>query len=295
MLSRSWTVLAAVALATAVSLRLEGLCSQTEARWFYWGWSLVYDEMQPYFTSDEMREAGLDMADLVKAGPLNVLDVGAGTGTLSRQVLRRVPTAKLTLLDLSPEMLERAKAKPELAPCSFVLSDAESLPFDDSSFDRVVSSGTLYYYPRPVVALREQLRVVKPGGHVLAMGSLAPKPMLVRLLAQTFNRFPTEEQYVQWFEAAGLSNVRTRYISNPWNAAQYALAIAGTKAAGTASPPRSLPPPPTLQSRLRELAYLPVAAIRFAVAIIAFAVIGPIQVLTARRGMMQLAANQTGS
>ena len=125
-------------------------------------------------------------------------------------VLRRVPAAKCTLLDLSPEMLERAKGKPELARCSFVQSDAETLPFDDSSFDRVVSSGTLYYYPRPVVALREQLRVVKPGGHVLAMGSLAPKPLFIRLLAQTFNRFPTEEQYVEWFKAAGLSNVRTR-------------------------------------------------------------------------------------
>ena len=86
-----------------------------------------------------------------------------------------------------------------------------------------------------------------------------------------------------------------RYISNPWNAAQYALAITGTKAAGVASPPRSLPLPPTPQSRLRELAYLPVAALRFGIAMAAFAVIGPIQVLTARRGMMQLAANATGS
>ena len=146
---------------------LEGLCSEAEARWFYWGWSRVYDVMQPYFTSDEMREAGLDMAELPEAGPLKVLDVGAGTGTLSRQVLSRVPAAELTLLDLSPDMLQRAKAKPDLAKCSFVESDAEALPFDDCSFDRIVSSGTLYYYPRPVVALREQLRVVRPGGHVL--------------------------------------------------------------------------------------------------------------------------------
>ena len=80
-----------------MALKLEGLCSQTEARWFYWGWSRVYDVMQPYFTSDEMREEGLDMAELPEAGPLRVLDVGAGTGTLSRQVLQRVPAADITL------------------------------------------------------------------------------------------------------------------------------------------------------------------------------------------------------
>ena len=33
---------------------LEGLCAEAEARWFYWGWSRVYDVMQPFFTSDEM-------------------------------------------------------------------------------------------------------------------------------------------------------------------------------------------------------------------------------------------------
>ena len=151
---------------------LEGLCSETEARWFYWGWSRVYDVMQPFFTSDEMREQGLDLANIDTGKALRVLDVGAGTGTLTRQVLRRNALAEVTLLDQSPEMLERAKLKPELAGCKFELADAQILPFEDDSFDHVVSSGSLYYYPRPVQAMREQMRVVKPGGTVLAMGSL---------------------------------------------------------------------------------------------------------------------------
>mgnify|MGYP003316265365 CR=1 FL=1 len=58
---------------------LEALCSQTEAYWFYWGWSRVYERMQKYFTSNEMREAGLDLAE-IKDPSLQVLDVGAGTG-----------------------------------------------------------------------------------------------------------------------------------------------------------------------------------------------------------------------
>lgn len=76
-----------------------------------------------------------------------------------------------------------------------------------------------------------------------------PKPLLIRLIATTFNRFPTVEDYVGWFTDAGLTNIQTRFISNPWNAQQYALAICGTKAVGTAQPARALPEPASAGSR----------------------------------------------
>jgi len=130
---------------------IEALCSQTEAYWFYWGWSLVYERMQKFFTSDSMREEGLDLADIDQShhGPLKVLDVCAGTGTLSMQLLQRVEAKNLTLIDQSPQMLDQAKAKPELADASFVVADAHVLPFENDSFDRVVSSGGIYYFPIP--------------------------------------------------------------------------------------------------------------------------------------------------
>jgi len=274
-------------------LKLEGLCSPTEAWLFYYGWSRVYDRMQPFFTSNEMREAGLELAQL--DGPMKILDVGAGTGTLSLQVAKRIGAEQLTLLDQSAQMLDQAKAKPELADCQFVLSDAQTLPFDDDSFDRVVSSGSFYYFPEPVAALREQMRVVRPGGRVLVMGSLQPKPLLIRFFAQTFNRFPTEEQYRSWFAASGLTDVQTRFVSNPWNAEQYAIAICGVKAPGTPQPPRNMPAPDTPQSRLRRLAMLPLALARFGLALGAFFVIGPLQVATAAIGMRRLRASQANA
>jgi len=273
---------------------LEALCSQTEAYWFYWGWSRVYERMQKYFTSPEMREQGLDLAGITDPA-LQVLDVGAGTGTLSMQVLRRVPARNLTLLDQSPQMLQQAKAKPQLAESSFALADAHQLPFDDERFDRVVSSGVIYYFPDPVGALREQLRVTKRGGVVLAMGSLRPKPAFVRFFATLFNRFPTEEQYVSWFREAGFSDVRTKYISNPWNSQQYALAICGTKGDAAPQPPRAVQPAPSLGRRLRGLIYLPFALVRFGVGMAAFAVVGPLQVLVASRGMRQLEATKAAA
>lgn len=190
-------------------------------------------------------------------------------------------------------MLDQAKAKPELAGCEFILADVSSngLPFDDDSFDRVVSSGVFYYMPRPVEALREQLRVCRPGGRVLVCGSLQPKPLLVRVLAETFNRFPTTEQYVGWFTEAGLTDVQYKHVSNPWNATQYAIVICGTKAAGTAAPPRKVAESSPV-SRLRRLAYLPLALARFAVAIAAFSFLGPMQVLNAMSGMRKYRQEQ---
>lgn len=270
---------------------VEALCSQTEAYWFYFGWSRVYERMQKFFTSNEMREAGLDLAEIHEPD-LRVLDVGAGTGTLSMQVQERVEAQNLTLIDQSPHMLQQAQAKPALAKASFVLADAHELPFDDDQFDRVVSSGVVYYFPDPVRALREQLRVTKRGGVVLAMGSLQPKPAFVRFFANIFNRFPTEKQYVQWFVDAGFSDVHYKYISNPWNASQYALAIVGTKGDESPQPPRATPPVTTVVSRLRGLFYLPLALARFGVGMAAFAIIGPLQVLNAYKGMRRLEAEQ---
>ena len=103
----------------------------------------------------------------------------------------------------------------------------------------------------------------------------------MRFFATLFNRFPTEEQYVSWFREAGFSDVRTRYISNPWNAQQYALAICGTKGDAAPQPPRAMQPAPSLGRRLRGLIYLPLALVRFGVGMAAFAIVGPLQVLVA--------------
>ena len=273
---------------------LEGLCSPTEAWLFYYGWSRIYERMQPFFTSPEMRESGLDMAEVW--GPLDVLDVGAGTGTLSQQVASRIGGSKrLSMVDQSSQMLDQAKAKPNLADGHFELANCnEALPFKDDSFDRVVSSGVFYYFPDPVHALQEQLRVVRPGGKVLVMGSLAPKPFLVRVLAQTFNRFPTEEQYRSWFMEAGCTNVQWKHVANPWNTQQYAIAIMGTKPAGFEATPLAGSTEQQQQqpsSLLRRLAYWPVALARFGVAVAAFAVVGPLQIANAAMGMRRLRAN----
>ncbi len=95
-----------------------------------------------------------------------VLDVACGTGVVSVTAARR--GAHVTGLDLTPELLERARQNAAIAEVAvaFHEGDVEALPFEDRAFDVVVSQFGHMFAPRPDVAVREMLRVLKPGGTI---------------------------------------------------------------------------------------------------------------------------------
>ena len=100
-----------------------------------------------------------------------VLDVACGTGVLAREALRRVgQEGQVVGLDLNEGMLAvAARTEPAIA---WRPGDAASLPFEDASFDVVVSQFALMYFPDRVASLREMWRTLAPGGR-LAVASWA--------------------------------------------------------------------------------------------------------------------------
>ena len=92
-----------------------------------------------------------------------VLDVACGTGVLARHVASLVgPSGSVAGLDPNPGMLEVArKLEPSIEWHS---GAAESLPFPDESFDAVVSQFGMMFFSDRAGAVREMLRVLKPGG-----------------------------------------------------------------------------------------------------------------------------------
>jgi glycosyltransferase involved in cell wall biosynthesis/SAM-dependent methyltransferase len=98
-----------------------------------------------------------------------VLEVGGGMGTDLSQFAKH--GAIVTDVDLSKGHLELAKENFRLRGLTgeFVHHDAESLPFETNSFDLVYSNGVLHHTPNTARAVGEILRVLKPGGRVIAM------------------------------------------------------------------------------------------------------------------------------
>ena len=87
-----------------------------------------------------------------------VLDVACGTGNTT--ITARRKGAKVTGIDFTPQMLTQAKAEATLAETDgikWVEGDAEDLPFEDDSFDVVLSSFGHMFAPHPKVAIREML------------------------------------------------------------------------------------------------------------------------------------------
>ncbi|MEA3336043.1 MAG: class I SAM-dependent methyltransferase [Chloroflexota bacterium] len=163
-----------------------------------------------------------------------VLELGCGPADLWRQNLDRIPARwQLTLSDMSPGMLEKAKdnlgfgsdganASPTLGHFQFELIEAQSIPFGDNSFDGVVANHMLYHVPDRRQALREIQRVLKPEGQLYAatngrshMQEL--RQYVLRLVPEeavtmgAFDQFGLEngtEQLMPWFDTISLSQYR---------------------------------------------------------------------------------------
>jgi SAM-dependent methyltransferase len=103
-----------------------------------------------------------------------VLDVGCGTGAVTREAARRVGAAgRVVGLDLNPRMLAVAeRVAPEI---EWRQGDAGDLPFADATFDVVVSQFAFMFFPDQAHALRGMWRVLPPGGRlaVAVCGALA--------------------------------------------------------------------------------------------------------------------------
>ncbi len=99
--------------------------------------------------------------------PLNILDVGCGSGYFS--ILLSKEGHICTGIDLTPGMIRSAEAlaKEEKESCVFHVMDAEQLAFEDETFDVVISRNLTWTLPHPETAYREWLRVLKPGGLLL--------------------------------------------------------------------------------------------------------------------------------
>lgn len=115
-----------------------------------------------------------EFVERLPLGPgVKLLDVACGTGTASIPAART--GADVTGMDLAGNLIEQAiaNAKREGLAAKFEIGDAEDLPYEDDTFDVVISMFGAMFAPRPDVTASELLRVTKPGG-LIAMANWTP-------------------------------------------------------------------------------------------------------------------------
>jgi arsenite methyltransferase len=100
----------------------------------------------------------------------DVLDVGSGAGMDTLVAAQMVgPTGSVTGIDMTPEMVAKARgsvAEMGLGNVAIVEGSAEHLPFDDASFDVVISNGVIDLIPDKDAVFSEITRVLRPGGRI---------------------------------------------------------------------------------------------------------------------------------
>lgn len=146
-----------------------------------------YDLMNGLMTAGMDRMWRQELVDRcrLRAGD-RVLDLGTGTGELALSLQSHANSVEVWAADISLEMLVCAQAKPKSGAIRFHQSDAQRLPLPDASFDVVVSAFLLRNLPDHALALREQTRVLKPGGRLLFLDILAPEHSSFGVLYRLF-------------------------------------------------------------------------------------------------------------
>ncbi len=131
------------------------------------------------YAASEYHGGGADLAAMLAAaaprGDERVLDVGCGAGHTALAFAPRV--REVVGLDLTQAMLDEAMAlavRRGLGNLRFERGDAMALPYPDACFDLVTCRQCAHHFERPETALREAARVLRPGGCLVVVDSVAP-------------------------------------------------------------------------------------------------------------------------
>ena len=213
--------------------------SQERARAIFTEIASQYEKFNHYSSFGQDRFWLRKLVKTLPLGPTScVLDVAGGTGEVTFEICKHHKPAIIVLSDYTPAMLDVAKQRIAAGDNRGVcvetcVVDAQSIPFEDASFDAVTMAYGIRNIPDRMRALREIHRVLKPGGTVAILEfstpPLAPARAFYKAylkwgipawgqhftgkrddfvyLADSIKAFPKQHEFARMLEEAGFQNV----------------------------------------------------------------------------------------
>ena len=145
-----------------------------------------------------------------------VLDIGCGGGAALAYMAKTVTKGHLTGIDYSPVSVQSASAynRDLIAENRMEIMEGsvEALPFPDSSFDRIITVESFYFWPSPQENLREVRRILKKGGKFLLIADIYGRDDLPQTALDNIEKYglynPDPDTFLQLFRSAGFAEPR---------------------------------------------------------------------------------------
>ena len=189
-----------------------------------------------------IQQAMVRIAASIEASPRAILDVGCGTGSVLALFSAQYPEAELCGVDPAVGMLRVARARLGNSPrVDLRNANAEALPFDDRSFELVVSSNSFHHCASQVAGFEEIDRVLAPGGHFILTDPFAVGWRKWGARIRPHGRMCTKSEVETMLAAAGLELLRWERVSIVGPLASYFVVAAAPDLASTTRAPLSMP------------------------------------------------------
>jgi ubiquinone/menaquinone biosynthesis C-methylase UbiE len=158
----------------------------------------VYDIFEPILLIGKQAEYDRKIVSVLElSGASRVLDLGCGTGVLTRSIADKVNSGGQAVgIDAAAKMIQVARKKRATDNCRFEVMAAESLSFEDATFDAVVSSLFFHHVPLDLKekALSEAFRILRPGGRLVIADMHIPTTWMGALVSHVSRWFFMQPQ-----------------------------------------------------------------------------------------------------